>query len=290
MVLDVWFTEKHKNKLGISLKIKDILYRGESEYQQIDIIDTEAFGKVLLLDGLVMTTEKDEFFYHEMISHIPLLAHPCPERVLIIGGGDGGTIREVLKHPSVKEIELCEIDEKVIDISRKYLPSIACCLDDERVKINIEDAVKYIERQKDCFDAVLIDSTDPLGPGVGLFTEDFYTNVKNSLRENGVMSAQTESPLVCQKEFKLINSLLNKVFPVVVPYFTTVPTYPGAYWSWTFCSKGIQPELNNESVAAELEKTSKYYNREIHKAVFAVPNYVKKMINFKEAVKYTGMS
>jgi len=279
LVLDVWFTEKHEDKQGISLKVKEILYNGESEFQKIDIIDTEAYGRVLLLDGLVMTTEKDEFFYHEMISHVPLLAHPCPEKVLIIGGGDGGTIREVLKHPSVKEVTLCEIDKAVIDVSREYLPSIACCIDDSRVKIHIEDAVEHIKRKKNSFDAVLIDSTDPLGPGVGLFTEEFYANVRESLRGNGVMAAQTESPVTCQKEFKLINSLLNKVFSVVKPYFAPVPTYPGGNWSWTFCSKGLQPEINNESLAIEIEKTSKYYNREIYKAVFAVPNYVKNMMD-----------
>ena len=285
MALNVWFTEKHEDKQGLTLKVREILYNGESKYQKIDVIDTEAFGKVLLLDGLVMTTDKDEFFYHEMISHIPLLAHPCPERVLVIGGGDGGTVREVLRHPSVKEVVLCEIDQEVIDVSKKYFPTIACRLDDPRVKIHIEDAVEYIKTQKNSFDAVLIDSTDPLGPGVGLFTEEFYTNVKNSLRENGVMSAQTESPVVCQKEFKLINSLLKKVFSVVKPYFAPVPTYPGGNWSWTFCSTGIQPENNNEILAAELEKTSKYYNREIHKAVFAVPNYVQALIDSKEVIK-----
>ncbi|HSA06795.1 MAG TPA: polyamine aminopropyltransferase [Candidatus Gastranaerophilales bacterium] len=284
MTLDIWFTEKHKDQQGISVKVKNVLYSGQSDFQKIDVIDTEAFGKVLLLDELFMTTEKDEFFYHEMISHIPLLAHRCPERVLVIGGGDGGTIREVLNHPSVKEVVLCEIDKAVIDVSIKYFPSIACRLDDPRVKINIEDAVEYIKKQKNSFDVVLIDSTDPLGPGVGLFTEDFYTNVKNSLKEGGVMAAQTESPIACQKEFQLINALLNKVFSVVKPYFAPVPTYPGAYWSWTFCSMGVLPEINNENLAIELEKTAIYYNREIHKAVFAIPNYVKRLIENKDTV------
>ncbi len=282
---DIWFTEKHENKVGFTVKVKNVLYSGQSEYQKIDIIDTDSYGRILLLDDLVMTTEKDEFFYHEMISHIPLLAHGNPEKVLVIGGGDGGTIREVLKHPCVKEIVLCEIDKAVIDVSREYLPSIACCFDNPKVQIVIEDAVKYIENHKNCFDAVLIDSTDPLGPGVGLFTEDFYTNVKNSLRPGGVMSAQTESPIACQKEFKLINSLLNKVFPVVKPYFAPVPTYPGGYWSWTFCSNDVKPTIKNERTAAELEKTSKFYNKELYNAVFAIPNYVKELIASNISVK-----
>jgi len=285
LVLDVWFTEKHENKQALSLRVKEVLYSGQSEFQKIDVIDTEAYGKVLLLDGLVMTTEKDEFFYHEMISHMPLLAHPNPEKVLVIGGGDGGTIREVLKHPSVKEIVLCEIDRKVIEVSKQFFPAIAGQIDNPKVKIHIEDAVEYIKAQKNCFDVVLIDSTDPLGPGVGLFTEEFYTNVRESLNENGVMAAQTESPIVCQKEFKLINSLLNKVFKIVKPYFAPVPTYPGAYWSWTFCSETVEPEIKNKDLAAELETSSKYYNREIYKAVLAVPNYVKELINSRKSVK-----
>jgi spermidine synthase len=278
LALDVWFTEKFEDKQGLSIKVREILYSKHSEFQKIDVIDTYAFGKVLLLDGLVMTTEKDEFYYHEMISHIPLLAHGNPERVLVVGGGDGGTIREVLRHPSVKEVVLCEIDKMVIDVSKEYLPTIACRFDDPRVKVNIQDAVEYIKGQKDCFDAVLIDSTDPLGPGVGLFTEDFYTNVKNSLKEGGVMAAQTESPVVAQKEFLLINSILNKVFPIVKPYFAPVPTYPSGSWSWTYCSMGVQPEINNEALAVELEKNSKYFNRDMYKAVFAMPNYLKQAL------------
>lgn len=274
----IWYTEKHEDKIGITLKVNNILYSGQSQFQKVEIIESEAYGKMLLLDGLVMTSEKDEFFYHEMISHIPLLAHSNPQSVLVIGGGDGGTVREVLKYHSVKEIILCEIDELVIDISREYLPTIAGKLDDTRVKIHIEDAVKYIADQKNRFDVVLIDSTDPLGPGVGLFTEEFYTNVKESLKPGGVMAAQTESPIACKNEFKLINQLLNQVFPVVKPYFAPVPTYPGGYWSWTFCSVEIQPENRNQQFAAELENRTKYYNRDIHSAVFAMPNYIRELI------------
>lgn len=276
--MDLWYTEKHPNKAGITLQVKNTLFTGQSDFQKVDIIDTEGFGRMLLLDGLVMTSEHDEFFYHEMISHIPMLGHHNPENVLIIGGGDGGTVREVLKHPSVKEVVLCEIDKMVIDVSKEFLPTIACGLDDPRVQINVEDAVKYIERQKNRFDVILIDSTDPMGPGVGLFTEEFYNNVKTALRLGGIVVPQTESPWACEKDFKLINTLLSKVFTVVEPYFAPVPTYPGAYWSWTFCSNGIKPGISDEALATEIEKSTKYYNRDIHRAVFAVPNYVRKVL------------
>jgi len=276
---DIWYTEKYNDNLGLTFKITDILHCEQSDFQKVEIIETEAYGKMLLLDGLVMTTEKDEFFYHEMISHIPMLAHPNPERILVVGGGDGGTVREVLKHPSVKEVVLCEIDGAVIEVSKKYLPSIAGKLDDSRVKINVEDAIEYMKRQNKSFDVILIDSTDPMGPGEGLFTEDFYTNVKNALKENGVMAAQSESPIMNQKELGLISNLLKKVFPIVKTYISPMPTYPGSFWSWTFCSETVCPtEIKNEKLAEEIEKQAKLYNREFHKSVFVLPNFIRGIV------------
>ena len=276
---DIWYTEKYNNNLGLTFKIKGTLHCEQSDFQKVEVIETEAYGKMLLLDGLVMTTEKDEFFYHEMISHIPMLAHPNPERVLVVGGGDGGTVREVLKHPSVKEVVLCEIDGAVIEVSKKYLPSIAEKLDDPRVKINVEDAIEYMKRQNKSFDVILIDSTDPMGPGEGLFTEDFYTNVKNALKENGVMAAQSESPIMNQKELGLISNLLKKVFPIVKTYISPMPTYPGSFWSWTFCSETVNPlEIKNEKAAEEIEKQAKLYNREFHKSVFVLPNFIRDIV------------
>lgn len=285
MTTDIWYTEKYDDILGLTFKISNILHSEQSEFQKVEVIETEAYGKMLLLDGLVMTTEKDEFYYHEMISHIPMLSHPNPERVLVVGGGDGGTVREVLRHPSVKEVVLCEIDGKVIEVSKKYLPSIAGALDDSRVVINVEDAIEYMKRQNNNFDVILIDSTDPMGPGEGLFTEEFYTNVKNALKKDGVMAAQSESPIINQKELGLISALLQKVFPIVKTYIAPVPTYPGSFWSWTFCSQTINPTRNiNEKAAAEIEKHSKFYNREIHNSVFALPNFIKDIVKQQETV------
>ncbi len=275
----MWYTEKQKDGLGISLRVNDVLYSEKSEFQQIDIVNTDFYGKVLYLDGLVMTTEKDEFIYHEMISHIPLLSHPEPKQVLIIGGGDGGTVREVLKHPSVERVVLCEIDRKVIEACKKHLPSIAGKLDDPKVDIQVRDGVAYIAAQKNCFDVILIDSTDPLGPGEGLFTEEFYTNVKQALKPDGIMAAQSESPISNQREIKLIYKLLNKVFPNVDTYVAPIPTYPAGFWSWCFCSNDTKPlEYVNKELQVEIEKETKYYNKDIHKSAFALPNFVKELI------------
>lgn len=276
---DIWYSEKYPEEYGLTFKIKGMLYSEQSEFQKVEIIDTVAFGKMLLLDGLVMTTEKDEFFYHEMISHIPMLACAKAERVLVVGGGDGGTVREVLRHKNVKEVVLCEIDGLVIEASKKFLPSIAGGLSNPKVKINVEDAVEYIKTQKNAFDVILIDSTDPLGPGVGLFTEEFYLNVKAALKQGGVMAAQSESPIINQKELGLVSQLLKKVFPVVKTYIAPIPTYPGSFWSWTFCSESVNPlRVADENAAIEIEKHTKFYNREIHLSVFALPNFIKDIV------------
>lgn len=276
--MDLWIRERFQDRTELGYKVTDVLHHSVSDFQEIDVVETVALGRMLLLDGMVMTSERDEFIYHEMIAHIPMLAHPNPKNVLVIGGGDGGTIREVLKHPSVERAVLCEIDGDVIDVSKKYLPSIAGKLDDPRVEIEVRDGAAYIANHKNTFDVILIDSTDPIGPGEKLFTQEFYQNTLAALTETGIMACQSESPVAVPDECKRINKLLRSVFPYVQPYTACIPSYPGGQWTWSFCSKGIKPLENiNEAVATELEKTARYYNREIHKSVFILPNYVKQV-------------
>ena len=278
-VMDLKYTELNELGFGVTMETQNVLYSAKPEYQTIDILETQGLGKVLLLDGLVMTTERDEFFYHEMISHIPMNSHPNPERVLVIGGGDGGTVREVLKHDTVKEVVLCEIDGMVIDACKKYLPSIAGMLDDERVNIQVRDGIDYISQQEDAFDIILIDSTDPMGPGEGLFTEEFYSNVNKALKEGGIMSAQSESPFVNQRQMKMMYPLLRKAFPKVNTFLGPIPTYPGGYWSWAFCSNTVEPlSFIAEDRVQKIAKQAKLYNLDIHKAAFALPNFVKKLV------------
>ena len=279
------YKEITPNGYGIAIETKDKpLYSAQSKFQKVEILSSEGLGNILTRDELMMTTEKDEFFYHEMIVHIPMCSHPCPESVLVIGGGDGGTVREVLRHKTVKNVELCEIDGLVIEASKKFLPTIAGKLDDPRVKIFVEDAIEYIKDKKACYDVVLIDSTDPMGPGEGLFTDEFYTNIKESLKKGGIVVAQSESPFAQPKEMRMMYRLLHKVFKTVKPYAGPIPTYPGGYWSWAFCTDYIMgantlaaPEIQDFERAKEIEENSKLYNIGLHKGVFAVPNFVRKI-------------
>lgn len=274
--MDLRYTELVDDKFGITIKVDNVLFSGQSKFQKVDVLESQSHGCILTLDGLMMTTEQDEFYYHEMISHIPLISHQNPETVLVIGGGDGGTVREVLKHECVKKVVLCEIDEMVIEVSKKYLPTIACGLDDPRVEIVVGDAIEFIKDKANCYDVILIDSTDPMGPGEGLFTEEFYTNVKNALKKDGIMSAQSESPFANQKEMKMMYKLLKKVFPITTAFLGPIPTYPGGNWSWAFCSETVKPlSYIDEKRANEIAKECRIYNTDIHKGCFALPNFIK---------------
>lgn len=265
---------------GIAIKIKEVLFSEQSPFQKVEILDSDStLGKILTLDDLMMTTEGDEYFYHEMISHIPMMNHKNPKSVLVIGGGDGGTVREVLKHHTVEKVVLCEIDGMVIDVCKKHLPTIAGKLDDPRVEILVEDAIEYIKNKENEFDIVLIDSTDPMGPGEGLFTEEFYTNVKKSLKKGGIVAAQSESPVVNKEEIKKMYTLLKKVFPITSTFTSPIPTYPGGYWAWAFCSEEVEPlSYIDEKRCEEITKTCKIYNKEYHLARFALPNFLKQIL------------
>lgn len=265
---------------GIAIKAGKVLFSDKSDFQKVEIFETDSqLGRVLTLDDLMMTTEGDEFHYHEMIAHIPMMHHKCPKSVLVIGGGDGGTVREVLKHKTVERVVLCEIDGMVIEACKKYLPTIACELDNPKVEIRVADAIEYIKDKKNEFDIVLIDSTDPMGPGEGLFTEEFYTNVKNSLKEGGIVAAQSESPVVNKEEIKKMYNLLKKVFPICSTYTSNIPTYPGGYWAWAFCSETVKPlSYFADDRYEDIVKSCKIYNKDYHNSRFALPNYLKELL------------
>jgi len=265
---------------GIAIKAGDVLFSKQSDFQKVEIFETDStLGRVLTLDDLMMTTEGDEFHYHEMIVHIPMMQHKNPESVLVIGGGDGGTVREVLKHKTVKKVVMCEIDGMVIDACKKFLPTLSCGLTDSRVEIKVEDAIEFIKDKKNEYDIILIDSTDPMGPGEGLFTDEFYTNVKNALKAGGIMVAQSEGPFVNKEEIRKMYIQLNRVFPIVSTYSSNMPTYPGGYWAWAFCSKDVEPlTYYADDRYEDIVKTCKIYNRDYHNARFAIPNYLQELV------------
>lgn len=276
-----FYHEITPNGYGIAIKAGKVLFSDNSPYQKVEIFESESeLGRVLTLDDLMMLTEGDEYHYHEMIAHIPMMQHPNPKNVLVIGGGDGGTVREVLKHKTVEKVVLCEIDGMVIEASKKFLPGIAGDLDNEKVEIVVEDAIEFIKNKTNEYDIILIDSTDPMGPGEGLFTEDFYTNVKKSLKKGGIMVAQSESPFAQADAVQKMYVLLKKVFKNVSTYTSNIPTYPGGYWAWAFCSEDVKPlEYYATDREKDIVRTCKIYNREYHNARFALPNYLKNLVS-----------
>ena len=288
----IWFTERD-NHVALSLRHSgDMLYQKQSAYQKVEIIDTFAYGKALILDGMVMTTERDEFVYHEMIAHIPLLVHPRAENILIIGGGDGGAAREMLKHASVKHIDLVEIDACVIEASKQFLPNISQSFSHPKVQVIVDDGIEFIKNCKDeSYDLIIVDSTDPVGPAEGLFTKDFYQGVYRCLTPNGIMVTQSESPTFNTHVFKEIQQCYKAIFGTnnVHPYLAYIPTYPSGMWSFSFCSKNsLHPitDLNLQKATAFTEKQDlQYYTTDIHQAAFVLPKFVQNLLSSEQRIQ-----
>ena len=279
--MDLWYTEKHTDAAGITLRIRKSLFSGESEFQKLDIVETDEYGRMMLLDGLVMVTERDEFVYHDMITHPALFTHPNPKKVLVIGGGDGGTIREIVRHPEVELAVLCEIDGLVIEKSIELLPSMACEIDgsNPKVKLHVDDGIAYIKEHRGEFDIILVDSTDPIGPAVGLFEEGFYQTVFAALKEDGIMVAQSESPFYHADIQKDMYHNLRAVFPIVEMYQAFIPTYPSGLWSFAFASKQYHPikDFDRER-AAQRKFHTRYYNEDLHLGAFMLPTFARENI------------
>jgi spermidine synthase len=257
----------------LSMKISDVLYQGSSEFQRIAVFQTERLGKVLVLDGTTMLTEFDEFSYHEMITHVPLLVHPRPSRVLVIGGGDGGVVREALKHPEVESVHLCEIDKGVVDICRQYLPSLASSLDDPRVKIFYEDGARFITNRPKSYEVIIVDSTDPVGPGQILFQKKFYANMKRALTDEGIVVSQCESLFLHRNVIEGVYRFARGLFPKASYYYTLVPTYPSGMIGFFFGSLKRDPIKEFDEKRATKLKGLRYYTSEIHRAAFALPRF-----------------
>ena len=192
--MELWFSELHTPDVKISIRVDRQLHSEQSEFQRIDVYESPEFGRFLTLDGYMMLTEKDEFIYHEMITHVPMAVHPNVKKVLVIGAGDGGVVRELARYQSIEQIDMVEIDRRVVEVCKEYLPQTACCFDDPRVQLTFADGLKFIRSKEDEYDLIIVDSTDPFGPGEGLFTKEFYGNCYRALKEDGIMVNQHESP------------------------------------------------------------------------------------------------
>jgi spermidine synthase len=275
----LWYDETFDDHTRLGLRVKETLFSGESPYQKVEVIDTVGFGRVLIIDNVFMTSEYDEFLYHEMLVHPPLTTAPDIERVLVIGGGDGGTVREVLRHPDVKECVMIEIDPMVVNASKEYLPSIGTAWNDPRLDVRFIDGIEYVKRSEDPeYDVVLLDGTDPVGPGAVLFDQAFYEGCKRMLAPDGVMALQSASPLLMMDVFVETQHKLRGMFAEVHPYMGPVPLYGTGTWSWTWCSDTGEPLRAIQERQAEIVEGSKAYNEEVHRAVFALPNYVKRAL------------
>lgn len=279
--MELWFTEKHTDDVNFSIKVDRQLYTGQSDFQRIDVFDSPEFGRFLTLDGYMMLTEKDEFIYHEMIVHVPMMVHPDVRTVLVIGGGDGGAVRELVRYPGVEHIDLVEIDPQVVAVCRKYLPQTACRLDDPRVAIHYEDGLKFVRTCENAYDLIIVDSTDPFGPGEGLFTKEFYGNCFKALRADGLMVNQQESPFYPKDAIAMQRAHKRIVdsFPISRVYQAHIPTYPSGHWLFGFASKRWHPITDfNRQRWTDLGFDTRYYNSSIHTGAFALPNYVKKLL------------
>lgn len=279
--MELWYTEEHTKNVKFSIKIDKQLANFQSEFQRIDVFESYEFGRILVLDGYLMLTEKDEFIYHEMITHVPMAVNPNIKKVLVIGAGDGGTVRELTRYDSVKYIDMVEIDKQVVDICKKYLPQTASKLDDDRVNIFYEDGLKYVREKNNEYDLIIVDSTDPFGPGEDLFTKEFYGNCYKALKDDGILVNQHESPYYFNDAIAMVRAhkKLKSVFPIAGVYQVHIPTYPSGHWLFGFASKKYHPvkDIKDDEWNSIGLKT-RYYNTKLHKGSFAVPNYVKELL------------
>lgn len=278
------YTEYYHKRTGLTVGVNKVLFSEQTPYQKVEVFETDTWGNLMTIDGMVMLSEKDEFVYHEMLAHVGMFSHPNPEKVLIIGGGDGGTAREVLRHFSVKKVDMVEIDEAVVRASKEFLPDVGAW-EDPRLNVLFEDGIAFVKNSIAEYDVIIIDGSDPVGPAEGLFEKEFFELCFTALKKDGVLTGQTESPWVEEyhSSIKQVFDALGKVFDKSSMYLGFIPLYPAGMWSFAFASKGNQPEETEileriEKGLSEFGSDLKYYNKEVHQGSFALPNFVAEII------------
>jgi spermidine synthase len=282
--LTEWYDEaiytKWKDKgYAQRFRVEKVLFEDRSEHQDVLVFENPLYGRVLAIDGIIQTTEKDEFAYHEMMTHVPIFAHGNVSNVLIIGGGDGGILREALKHPNVTHACMVDIDDMVVEISKKYLPTLSAgVFDNPRAQVVIADGCKFVKETSDRYDVVLVDSTDPIGPGSVLFTEEFYSDCHRCMTPGGIIVTQSGVPFAQPEEFPTTRNRLKTAFKDATVYVTSVPTYACGFMTLGWASDETRhkdaPLADLESRFKKAAFKTKYYTPAIHKAAFALPAYV----------------
>lgn len=279
--MEIWFSENHTDDVKLSIRVDRQLYSVQSDYQRIDVFDSKEFGRVLTLDGYVMLTERDEFIFHEMLVHVPMAVHPNVRKVLIIGGGDGGVVRELSHYPEIESIDLVELDPLLVEVCKKYLPNTSCRMDDERLHLHCTDALRFMRAKENEYDLIIVDSTDPFGPGEILFTKEFYGNCYKALKEDGIMIHHNESPFYMEEAAwcQRIHRRVSDIFEESAVYQAHLPTYPSGHWLFGFASKKYQPvqDLAPEKWNMRGIRT-RYYTTRLHQGAFALPAYVEEML------------
>ncbi|KAK2175593.1 hypothetical protein NP493_720g00014 [Ridgeia piscesae] len=284
VVKDGWFSEIGPLWKGqaFSLEVDKVLFHEKSKYQDVQVLKSKTYGNVLVLDGVIQCTEREEFSYQEMITHIPLNSHPNPEKVLVIGGGDGGAVRELTRHPAVKEVTMCEIDEKVVEVSKKYLPNQSLGFDSPKLTLHIGDGFDFMSKHEGEFDVIITDSSDPIGPASSLFQKSYYELVKNALRPGGISCSQGECMWLHLELIKEMMTFCKELFPVVDYSFAATPAYPSGQIGFLLCC--LNPEANlREPVRILTEEQIKemklrYYNADVHRASFVLPQFAKEVL------------
>jgi spermidine synthase len=278
------YNEFYHKKTGLTVGVEKVLFSKQSDYQKVEILKTDTWGNLMTIDGMVMLSEKDEFVYHELLVHIAMLTHPEPRDVLIIGGGDGGSAREAMKHNSVQQVDMVEIDEVVIESAKLHLPMVGDW-DNPKLNLMVRDGITYLNESDKKYDVIIIDGSDPVGPAEGLFEENFIKACYAVLKEDGVLTTQTESPWVesYHTSIRKVFDALDNTFDHSAMYLGFIPLYPAGMWSFGFGSKGVDAlddkVLERAHRFCEQEKGSlKYYNPDIHRAAFALPNFVEQII------------
>jgi spermidine synthase len=279
--MEKWFRNKYSPETVLRTKIKRSLFKQKSQYQTIEIVDTYDFGRMLVLDGIVNVADKDEFVYHEMMTHVPLFSHPNPKTVLVIGGGDGGIVREIGKHSQIKQIDLVEIDSAVISVSKDFLPKSALGFKEPRLTVYNDDGAQFVKKRPDFYDLIIIDAPDPIGAAKSLYSRIFYKNCYKALKKDGILTTHAETPSF-KKELKILRSIYNKfktTFPIVELFTASIPSYSIGIWCFIIGSKAYHPLVNfQENKARRVKIAFQYYNAAIHRAAFALPTFLKKEI------------